>query len=224
MVNVYFSRDAFESASRIEWNKENKHLVIELFLNYGFLCETLDSDSRRQFIHDTLNGVYDNLYQESLNNLDYLLKLPESEDICIWFSDSDPNELISYYFLCHKLLCRDNKIFIQAFPSSIYKPLKCWAEMDLKQISLMKENVRLLGKSEIILTDNKWINLLQEKSALRIVKDGEILHVDESYYDELIIKAAKMTSDEDLIPGYVFGMTNDSIDAEWIISRYRKIK
>lgn len=224
MVNVYFSRDAFESASRIEWNKANKYLVIELFLNYGILDETLDSDSRRQFIHDTLNGVYDNLYQDSLNNLDYLLKLSESEDICIWFSDSDPNELISYYFLCHKLLCRDNKIFIQAFPSSIYKPLKCWAEMDLKQISLMKENVRLLGKSEIILADNKWINLLQEKSTLRIVKDGEILHVDESNYDELIIKAAKMTSDEDLIPGYVFGMTIDSIEAEWIISRYRKIK
>ena len=224
MLNVYFSRDAFESASRIEWNKANKYLVIELFLNYGILDETLDSDSRRQFIHDTLNGVYDNLYQDSLNNLDYLLKLSESEDICIWFSDSDPNELISYYFLCHKLLCRDNKIFIQAFPSSIYKPLKCWAEMDLKQISLMKENVRLLGKSEIILADNKWINLLQEKSTLRIVKDGEILHVDESYYDELIIKAAKMTSDEDLIPGYVFGMTIDSIEAEWIISRYRKIK
>ena len=224
MVNVYFSRDNLEAASRIEWNKENKHLVIELFLNYGFLCETLDSDSRRQLIHDTLNGVYDNLYQDSLNNLDYLLKLSESEDICIWFSDSDPNELISYYFLCHKLLCRDNKIFIQAFPSSIYKPLKCWAEMDLEQISLMKDNIRLIEKSELITTDNKWINLLQEKSALRIVKDGEILHVDESYYDELIIKAKKMTSDEDLIPGYVFGMTNDSIDAEWIISRYRKIK
>lgn len=224
MVNIYFSKDTFDSASRIEWNKGNKHLLIELFLNYGSLSDTLDSDSRKQFIHDTLNGVYDYLNQDSLNNLDYLLKLPESEDICIWFSDSDSNELISYYFLCHKLLCRDNKIFVQAFPSSIYKPLKCWAEMDLKQISLMKENVRLLGKSEIILTDNKWINLLQEKSALRIVKDGEILHVDESYYDELIIKAKKMTSDEDLIPGYVFGMTNDSIDAEWIISRYRKIK
>lgn len=224
MVNVYFSKDTYETSSRIEWNNSNKHLVIELFLSYGILDATLDSDSRRQLIHDTLNGVYDNLYQDSLNNLEYLLRLPESEDICIWYSDSDSNELISYYFLCHKLLCRDNKIFVQAFPSSIYKPLKCWAEMDLKQISLMKENVRLLGKSEIILTDNKWINLLQEKSALRIVKDGEILHVDESYYDELIIKAKKMTSDEDLIPGYVFGMTNDSIDAEWIISRYRKIK
>ena len=224
MVNVYFSRDAFESASRIEWNKANKYLVIELFLNYGILDETLDSDSRRQLIHDTLNGVYDNLYQESLNHLDYLMKLPESEDICIWYSDSDPNELISYYLLCHKLLCRDNRIFVQAFPSSIHKPLKCWAEMNLKQISLMKKNVRLLGKSEIIMADNKWIHLLQEESALRIVKDGEILHVDESYYDELIIKAAKMTSDEDLIPGYVFWMTNDCINADWIISRYRKIK
>lgn len=224
MVNVYFSRDNLESASRIEWNKGNKHLLIELFLNYGFLFDTLDSDSRRQFIHDTLNGVYDYLYQDSLNNLEYLLKLPVSEDICIWYSDSDPNELISYYFLCHKLLRRDNKIFVQAFPSSIYKPLKCWAEMNLKQISLMKENVRLLGKSEIIMADNKWIHLLQEESALRIVKDGEILHVDESYYDELIIKAAKMTSDEGLIPGYVFGMTNDCINAEWIINRYKKLK
>ena len=224
MVNVYFSQYTFYPASRIKWNKENKHLVIELFLNYGFLCETLDSDSRRQFIHDTLNGIYDNLSQDSLNNLDYLLKLPESEDICIWYSDSAPNELISYYFLCHKLLCRDNKIFVQAFPSSIYKPLKCWAEMDLKQISLMKDNIHLIEKSELITADNKWINLLQEKSALRIVKDRDILHVDESYYDELIIKAAKMTSDEDWIPGYVFGMTNDSINDDWIISRYRKIK
>lgn len=224
MVNVYFSKDTYETSSRIEWNNSNKHLVIELFLSYGILDATLDSDSRRQLIHDTLNGVYDNLYQDSLNNLAYLLRLPESEDICIWYSDSDPNELISYYLLCHKLLCRDNRIFVQAFPSSIHKPLKCWAEMDLKQISLMKENVRLLGKSEIILTDNKWINLLQEKSALRIVKDGEILHVDESYYDELIIMGKKMTSDEDLIPGYVFGMTNDCINADWIISRYRKIK
>ena len=102
--------------------------------------------------------------------------------------------------------------------------MKCWAEMDLKQISLMKENVRLLEKFEIIMADNKWIHLLQEKSSLRIVKDREILHVDESYYDELIIKAAKMTSDKDLIPGYVFGMTNDCINAYWIISRYRKIK
>ena len=115
MVNVYFSKDTYETSSRIEWNNSNKHLVIELFLSYGILDATLDSDSRRQLIHDTLNGVYDNLYQDSLNNLEYLLRLPESEDICIWYSDSDSNELISYYFLCHKLLCRDNKIFVQAF-------------------------------------------------------------------------------------------------------------
>lgn len=62
MVNVYFSKDTYETSSRIEWNNSNKHLVIELFLSYGILDATLDSDSRRQLIHDTLNGVYDNLY------------------------------------------------------------------------------------------------------------------------------------------------------------------
>ena len=46
MVNVYFSKDTYETSSRIEWNNSNKHLVIELFLSYGILDATLDSDSR----------------------------------------------------------------------------------------------------------------------------------------------------------------------------------
>ena len=37
MVNVYFSKDTYETSSRIEWNNSNKHLVIELFLSYGCL-------------------------------------------------------------------------------------------------------------------------------------------------------------------------------------------
>lgn len=224
MINIFFDESTYETVIHIDEFKSNQNLLVKLFLNYETLYENLYSEERKAALTDLFEGVYDKLIENSLGNLNIIERLPDNTNVCLWYSDFDPNDLISLYFFCHILFQKNINIFVQRFPSSIHKNMQGWWSMGASLISTMKENIRELTEAEIISYDNKWFEILNTKSQLRISKDGLVLHVEENYYDDLIQKAQSGNSDENLLPGFVFELTDDCIDSYWIINRYRKLK
>jgi len=189
MINIFFDESTFLTVKEVESHKYEQNILIKLFLNYGPLYERLDSKERINTLNEIFCGVYDELIKNSLNNLAYIANLPAKSDICIWYSDFDTNNLISLYFICHLLLSRNTNIFIQSFPSSIYKKKQGWWSMDSGLICTMKKNIRQLTKEQITSFDNKWNEVLKTPSSLRISRNKSISHVNEDYYDEFILKA-----------------------------------
>ena len=86
-----------------------------------------------------------------------------------------------------------------------------------------------LTKKDILIAAEKWKSIAQENKALRVMDEGKVISVNETFYDELILAADHMRkfykhTDIDIVSAYAFLLIDEPIYHDWIMYRYKKLQ
>lgn len=174
--------------------------------------------------------------KEFLNNLDkeikdtynYELDISEDSEIIIWHGDN-VIEQTSLRYLVSRF--KNNKIYEVSVSKSIEKEFKgekyrvrAVGECSPDELGKALESISLIEDNRKEMLISQWNEFRNSEAVLRILKDGEIIGVDESYYDEEILEH---TPDEFMraarVVGTVMGMSDQVVGDTFIDYRLRKL-
>ncbi len=122
-------------------------------------------------------------YIEALNEL--LDNVNSDTKIRIWSSKKDDDDYTLLLFLCNFLKDRISKISV--IFSSDYNDLGSINALDYKEIEFLLNYEKSLSEEEIQLRSNRWENLVEINSELRVLDEGEVKNKKYAdYYDNIL--------------------------------------
>lgn len=185
-------------------NKEDV-VYVDMCLDIGDLSRPIDSGYRKKLIMSLDKMPYSN---EADFDIEYyedewkrhtaqLYRLQElihqKEAFRIWYSDN-PYSLCGFYFMCSILQnqgCQVTTIKLPDHKESLdlnMPQASSWREISEEEMYKFLPLEKQLTDLEIQFYANRWNELKEGKSALRVIIDGELRGVSEDYYDDIIRK------------------------------------
>ena len=112
--------------------------------------------------------------------------------IRIWYSES-PKEMCGLLYLCTLLKGYKGKVYAARLPDRIHwnrtwELGKSWADAGFREIQSAIEHPQVLTQGEIKLYAKHWEKLKKENAPLRTVIGGQLISVNEEFFDELILR------------------------------------
>ncbi|MCY6484208.1 DUF3658 domain-containing protein [Clostridium aestuarii] len=166
--------------------------------------------------------------KEIEENYNLELSIPEDGKIIVWHGDN-VIEQTALRYLANRF--KNNEIYEISVSKSVEKEFngekykaRATGECNPEEIGKALENISLIKEDTKQMFMDEWNELRKSKSTLRILKDGKIINVDESYYDADILeytpnefmKAARVI-------GTVMGMSQQVVGDTFIDYRLRKL-
>ena len=120
--------------------------------------------------------------------LEYIKNLTEDDEIFVWHGENIIENLMLYRvcdeikkWKLYNVNVSNDKNQYWHFPRSVWEcsPNDLWKIMNTKL---------LLWKEEKQVFANSYKNIVNKKSYLRILENGKVKHVDQTYYDEELLK------------------------------------
>lgn len=213
-----------------------KVICLALMLDIGDIKEKVDSSYRQKLIFDMyIQNSYDN-NEDSLKELkkagknyideqnrliNYILK---GEPIRIWYSNA-PYEMCGFYYICDLLKDISTKISVVKLPEyikidNVVVSFQSSEEIAPEQFTRLIRYEKRLSEIEIKMFSNKWLALVEDNSPLRVVINGQLIGVNENFYDNLIYKHLGYEPIKEVILiGKILGCYQLGIKDWWYASR-----
>ncbi|MBS6504055.1 MAG: DUF1835 domain-containing protein [Clostridium sp.] len=213
-----------------------KVICLALMLDIGDIKEKVDSSYRQNLIFDmyTQNG-YDNnedilkelqktgkQYIDEQNRLiNYVLK---GEPIRIWYSNA-PYEMCGFYYMCDLLKDIPTEISVVKLPDyikidNIIVSFQSLEEIAPEQFRTLISYEKRISAIEVKMFSNEWLALIEDNSPLRVVVNGQLIGVEENFYDNLIYKHIGYEPMKEVrIIGKILGCYQLGIKDWWYASR-----
>lgn len=209
MVEVLFGESG-AACMKIAIEKEvisgsaDKVICLDLMLDIGDIKEKVDSYYRQNLIFNMYTqNSYDNSedtlkeiqkvgkqYKDEQNRLiNYVLK---GEPIRIWYSNA-PYEMCGLYYICDLLKDIATEIFAVKLPEyikidDVVLSYQYSEEISPEQFSTLISYEKRISEIEIKMFSNNWMELVKDNSPLRVVVNGQLIGVNDNFYDNLIYK------------------------------------
>lgn len=178
-------------------------VCIPFMLDIGDITLPVDSDYRKNLILDmyTINGWEDKSkawaeleeawgnYIGEIERLKFYAK--QGEHIRLWYSDA-PYSICGFYFVCNLLSHYTNKVSVIKLPQyimqsdEVIQSYTSWNEIDAGKFYRFLNLEKELSSYELHFLATKWTHIMEEKSMLRAVVNGQLIGVPEDFYDHII--------------------------------------
>lgn len=156
----------------------NRIIPFSLFLSIGDI-----KNNRIEFLKKFCSEV--DFYKE--NSLKTLLRnINENTHIRIWSSKKDDDDYLLVLYLCYHL--KDKCTNISVIYTSDYAE-HVWSlnSIDYSEVYKLLKYENKLSKAEINDLSNKWMDLVDTNSELRVIENGKVLNKKYSDYDDIIL-------------------------------------
>lgn len=174
VVSIGFSLDIGDISGEID-GRERKNLFRKFWERYEF-----DGNELEEYF-DNQKKDFDKLVSYAKDGI----------PIRIWKGNS-PYALCGFYFVCSVLRNVDCDLSVVSLPEYIETSDKeiikysGWGEIAPGKFYRFLPFEKQLSKAEKIMFSNKWDLLVKENAPLRALVNGELISVDENFYDFLI--------------------------------------
>lgn len=243
MIDVFFSDSAAGSFKGSNLYREEKSSVysISLMLDVGAIEPGINSEYRKNLYTEmfwlscpelkTNNERMDDYFEGYMAQLQQLEeKFQTDEAIRIW-SARNPAGQCAYYFLCYLLekYSKSENVHVVEMPTYIsvdgeLVSYHSWGCIESKYIKNMLKYQRELSENEIKKMASIWEEKVHENSTLRVVLNGKLISVEESFYDDLILHyMGKGESSENAVIGEFLGETDFGLDFLLVLWRIEKM-
>ncbi|MFS0781049.1 DUF1835 domain-containing protein [Bacillus sp. 1P06AnD] len=196
-----------QALSSMELHMKERVLTVPQLFSVGPLEEIAQSEglqSRYEWLQDHLIHMHDvqKERRETSEAIKHILKLKESIPIIIW-TGNNAQEQIGTRWICSLLIEKQNPLLLINVPDIFSQLYYANEETDqiessgelspewMKQIYQASEMHRCLTQEEKVAYRNEWAILIQSASVLRTWKNGQIIDVQENYYDYSLIQSAR---------------------------------
>ena len=195
MIDVLFSDSA---AGALKEVKEDVYALVFL-LDIGDLSKPIES--RNELIvslysqidfedvdEEELSAGISKAYFEGLEELE--ARLTNGVELRVWVSDT-PSSILGLYHLCSILKAYDNSVYLLELPKHLVgvegiMGSTTWDEISPEGFRQCFGLERKLSKEEINRYSELWEVQVRNPYPLRILLNGQIVGVEEDYYDFLI--------------------------------------
>lgn len=173
---------------------------IGFFLDVGDISGEIDGIGRRNAFRrlwsrfDFKEQEEEQLFVEQRKELDKLMvSSKEGESIRIWASNA-PYAACGFLYVCHLLQEVDCKVSVVSLPEYQQTSEKeivrytHWGEVAAGQFYQFLSDEKQVSQMERQAKSQHWQQLVQENTPLRALVNGELISVQEDFYDFLIIK------------------------------------
>ena len=200
MLEVLFGES--EAASMKSIGKEV--VCLGFMLDIGDITVPVDSEYRKNLIYEMLYQdqwehrpeVAEELKETGSIYVKQLEKirthLEKGGEIRIWYSDS-PYAKCGFCFLCHWLRMFENTIYVVKLPEyrekgNVIISFQGWGEVAPEEFEWFLQYEKELSKLERKRYAECWNELMKDNSPLRAVINGQLVSIEEDFYDFLIWK------------------------------------
>lgn len=209
MIEVLFSEGEAGSMKLAKQSnflpgKIEEVICLDFMLDIGDIRKSIDSQYRKDLICSMyFQGQYGDIGHEEVGDIyvQELLRLKKyldnGKNIRIWYSHA-PYSICGFYHLCKLLEKYNHTIHVIKLPDyRIEKKgivrFQNWGEMIAKEFvnHLMFE--KELTKQEIQLYSYLWNELVEDNSPMRALVNGQVIGVQEDFYDHLMWKHLSQT-------------------------------
>ena len=126
-------------------------------------------------------------------------KIADYNEIRIWYSSCDSEDLNTYYYLVNYLNSKNKIIYSLDVYNECNSSLGCYAYEEVGKLLL---NTKKLTKEEIINISSNWKQLEKENADLRLVEDNKLISHDFDFLDNIILE--KLNSYKEPVRYYSF--------------------
>lgn len=173
-------------------------------LDIGDITVTVDSEYRKNLIYEMLYQDQwehrpevleelketGNVYVKELEKLK--VHLDKGGEIRIWYSDS-PYARCGMCFLCYWMKKYENAVYAVKLPEYRRKgnaviSYQNWGEVLPEELEWFLQFQKKLSLIERLVYAHCWSELIEENSPLRAIINGQLVSVEEDFYDFLIWK------------------------------------
>ncbi|WP_027415652.1 DUF1835 domain-containing protein [Aneurinibacillus terranovensis] len=210
------------------------------------LHEVIGKEARFDWIKNSMNNEYDEFYeykQKFQRTINQVTSIPEGEPIIIWIGENS-HEQTGLRYVLHLLKDKTNEIKVinttKTYAEHFNRPDIKFAVLHTGEIPPEKLQViyeqskqkHPLSQLERERFEQEWLNLADNREALRIWRNGRIQSVPEDYYDQYIINRAKKLHSKQKtkdfmksarLIGEVLGHLEQYVGDEFLEYRLRKL-
>lgn len=236
MIHIVFSTSA---ANTIQHGiKETKQLIyFNDTLSSGPIGLNIDYNLRKPWLD---NVIFDepNLTEEEIlkgyNNFHTSVKeIKDIDTVYIWVGNNSLEQCGLMYFLSNVninaniyVINVSNKTFNEGETNEFI--LKGVREVSLDRLDMFFKDAKKLSKEEINNLIEHWKTLVKENSNLRVFKDGKVISVSETYYDEQILNYTTEFSKDGFkkctrVIGHIMGISEDLISESYLFWRVKEL-
>jgi len=236
------SKEEFEKMfdGKVVGGNSSEVICIPFMLDIGNINVSIESEYRKKLIFDmyTINGMDDSrtlkdledIWKKYLNEIERLKDYAnQGEAIRLWYSDA-PYSACGFYYVCNILREYNCKTYTIKLPQ--YMQLSdntmqfytSWGEIAAGKFYKFLHLEKELSSCAIRSFASNWIELKEERSALRAVVNGKVIGVPEDFYDHLIRN--EIPDDEFIMAhliGKILGKYPLGIDDWWYAKRINKM-
>ena len=115
-------------------------------------------------------------------------KIADYDEIRIWYSSCDSEDLNTYYYLVNYLSDKNKIIYSCDVCNECNFSLGCYSSDEIHKLLL---NTKKLMKEEIVNISLSWKQLEKENADLRLVEDNKLVSHNFSFLDNKILKKLK---------------------------------
>jgi len=237
----------YEEKERLKWEKAtpmggNSADVygFSLALSIGDISESMP-DIKRQKILEWLYSIYPDIVDEEeivkslqvhvADTLSEIFgRMAAGEDIRIWYSNNS-DEMCGLYWFMSLLSKQDNisgQIYLIKLPdwntgedNAFEQKIAC-GEIDSGEWMQFVPLQKAMPDGFVHACSSRWEELQKENYPLRVVLNGQLVSVPESFYDDFIVREIKKENtvfDEVMIIGRVLGDYKLGIGDSWVAHR-----
>ena len=200
MLEVLFGES--EAASMRSIGKEV--VCLGFMLDIGDITIPVDSEYRKNLIYEMMYQEQwedrpevaeelketGNVYVKELEKLK--VHLDKGGEIRVWYSDS-PYARCGLCFLCHWMKKYETTVYVVKLPEcrkkdNVIISYQGWGEVAPEEFEWFLQFEKKLSKIERKMYANCWSELMEENSPLRAVINGQLVGVEEDFYDFIIWK------------------------------------
>lgn len=242
MIHILFGLAASGSMKYVlhQNNLEEKESIIPLddIFSIGPIWQ-LHSDSGRQHRIDWFKATMSSMFEDDFSfSTERIKRIPDNSSVTIWISDNAHEQVglrLAIYLLKDKnihITVRNVSTLSKKLLTIDYTP-RSVGEIAPEKLQLMYnadccEPLTIQDRDILV---KEWEILAESRHLLRVWKNGEIISVEENYYDKLIILTAKQLhekSDEQFIHvarliGELIGNLEQNIGDSFFEYRIRKL-
>lgn len=192
-----------ENAGWIEGTSDEV-ICLGFMLEVGDISGEVSDNSRKELIYSLLYqeqyGKDSEVNKECMESAGGYIKelerlkayIEKGESIRIWYSKS-PYSMCGLYFICYWMRQYHNDIYTVELPENrtdgnVIISYQNWGEVAAEEFAYFLRCQKSLSELERKLYANKWVELKEDNSPLRVMLNNEIVGVPVEFYDFLIWK------------------------------------
>lgn len=202
MLEVVFSESEACGLMEAKFTDKANFFVLPFCLDVGDIKESIASSYRQNLVvqlstqnlpkqKQTLIQSFEKDYKKAVKNFQQLKQLVQAgEEVRVWVS-SAPYALCGLYHLCNELADDLERLTIVSLPTymvdkSITYDLVSWGELSPEHCLACLNSAEIVAKEGIRYYQEKWQDLLMANTALRANVNGQLMSVNEDFYDFIL--------------------------------------